>query len=301
VRRNLARPALALLALLTACSFFTSLDDFSDGTPSATEADGGPAPDTVRGDASEAADTSETPLDAGDPRSAAYAAAVLLDHPISYFRFEETSGTTAKDEIGAHEGLYVFSALLTEPGVANSHATRFPSSTNAHVEVPSTSFRFPGSAPFSLELWVKPAAFTSYQWLMSTEKGQNPRRGWSVFANGDGELRYEAWGPAVTDAAIESLVRWGSFGAPLTLERFHHLVITFDGSLLLGFLDGVQEMSRAAGGLVPDAGSLVVGCRAFIPGADFVSCLANWTVDEVALYAYPLTWARVSAHYERGR
>ena len=46
----------------------------------------------------------------------AYRDTVLADHPISYWRLDETSGTTATDVQLANTGAYVGSPTLGQPG-----------------------------------------------------------------------------------------------------------------------------------------------------------------------------------------
>jgi large repetitive protein len=287
-----------LLTLMSACSLFTSFGDLSNPPPAAPPSDGSTADD---GNDPQDSRSDNTDPDGGSSRSAAYAAEVKRDRPISYWRLEEPSGTRAKDEMGAHDGLYARAPLLDRDGVAGSRGVELATGTTAHIEVPSSAFRFPGNASFTVELWVRLSTFKEYQWLAGTEKGQNPRRGWSLFVDNEGIVRYELWNESVVDAALGDQLRWGLFSTPLLLGAFHHVVMTYNGSALLGFLDGVQTLTTAMAAPAPDFGELVVGCRAFIPGAEFISCLEGSGLDEVALYDHPLSDDRVKAHFDAGK
>ena len=46
---------------------------------------------------------------------AAYPDIILADNPVAYYRFEETSGTTAIDTANSNDGTYVNGVLLDQP------------------------------------------------------------------------------------------------------------------------------------------------------------------------------------------
>ena len=56
----------------------------------------------------------------GGGGGASYAATVLADAPVGYWRLGEASGTSAADEIGAHNGTYVGSPTLGVTGIPGS-------------------------------------------------------------------------------------------------------------------------------------------------------------------------------------
>lgn len=92
--------AIALvIACSPACSLTSDLGGLSvgaepvDGASMTLAAEGGPATD--------GSTTSDAPSDTGAAN--AYAAAVLADGPVAYYRFEDPSDANfAKDEVGAH-------------------------------------------------------------------------------------------------------------------------------------------------------------------------------------------------------
>ena len=77
------------------------------------------------------------------PALAAYQDEVLADNPVAYYRFEETSGTTAFDTANSNDGSYVNGVLLNQPGAPALADGRPPSSWRAGSspaprEAPST-------------------------------------------------------------------------------------------------------------------------------------------------------------------
>jgi len=219
---------------------------------------------------------------------------VLADKPLGYWRLEETSGTNAKDETGRNDGTYVNGPLLGQPGVAGSRAAKLPKDSDARVAILSGDFEFTGNAPYSVELWARPAVFKDYQWLAATEHYSGGRRGWSLLVDAAGVIRYEAWnaGDGGDDQTRGVLVN----GTSLTLGAFQHIVVAYTGSVVFGYVNGAQTTMFTTRGLVPEGGPLIWGCR-----GDIAACLDDWVIDELAIYDFPIAPERVKAHYDLGK
>jgi hypothetical protein len=283
---------------LSACSLLTSLDGFTGGSPS----DAGATDTTVLGDAAteaEAATVTDASDGGGDApdRSALYAAAVLADSPRGYWRLEETNGTVAKGETGSYDGIYVAAPLLGEPGVAGSRAMKLRAGTQARMRVESNDFRYVDNKPYTVELWAKVGELKDYQWLSSTEViGGGARRGWSLLAGADGQIRYEGW--RTDDGGSPAQVRGllvSATGLPSGGD-FRHIVMAYTGAAVIGYIDGVPKSPFVTSGKIPDVGQLMWGCR-----SDLAYCLDDWTIDELAIYDFELKAERVKAHYDLGK
>lgn len=288
---------LALLAL-SACSLVTSLDGFSGGggtddggREGSAQNDGGDgatdgAPGTDSGDAGEA----------GPDRSQLYALAVLSDKPRGYWRLEEIAGVAAKGENGRYDGVYVESPGLGAPGAAGSRAMKLSKDTQARMRVDSPDFRFPGNSAYTVELWAKAGELKDYQWLGGTETAGGGRSGWSLLGDANGAIRYEVWNPDGDGGSTQ--VRGLSITATgLTPGGFHHIVMAYGGTSVIGYIDGVRTVVFPTAGVVPDSGHLLVwGCR-----GDLAGCLDDWTIDELAIYDFQLDQTRVEAHYDLGK
>lgn len=282
--------------VLCACSLLTSLDGLTDGA--SVTADGGRdtsvAIDGTTSDGptmSDAGDAGE----AGPSPSALYAAAVLSDKPLGYWRLEETSGNVAADETGSQAGSYLSNPQLGATGVAGSRAMKLLKATNARMLVASAAYRFPNLTPYTVELWAKPGEFKDYQWFGGTERFVGPSRtGWSVLIGADGLVRYEVWRP--NDGGSDQ-VR-GVFITPVALSTtaFTHVVIAYTGSEVIGYVNGIKTTTFTTSGICPDTGELVWGCR-----GDVAHCSDDWTYDELAVYDTVLAAARVKAHYDLGK
>lgn len=283
-------------AALAACSLLTSLDGLSDGDAGGADAATIDAP----ADATTIADSTVIEAgEAGPVPGAAYRAAVVADSPISYWRFEETSGTVAKDEMGAHDGTYVDGPTLGAAGIApGTRAITISATAKSHVFVGSSAFRFPGDASFTIELWAKGRVFTDYQWIGGTEIPDSPRAGWSLLGHSDRTVAYEAWAPPTVDGGINYARSVRTNAKPLEVDRFQHVVFTYDGATLLSYVDGDLANTGVASRSTPDVGELRWGCRSLAAG---LACLDGWSLDEIAVYGKALTAARIKAHFDASK
>lgn len=290
--------------VVSACSLLTSVSGLSGGEASPTS-DGSSGGDTgvEASNALDATSSADAPTatDAADPRFLAYGNAVLADTPVAYWRFEETALPTARDERGAHHGLYAFSPTLGEPGIAGGRAVRLPAGQRSHVTQADLAFRFPGNQPYAVEVWLQIGKLGGNQWLAGTEgpASPDPRTGWSLFVTDVGGVAYEVWGAPFVDGG--SLQRRGIYAtsAPFDVARFHHVVMTYNGAVISMWLDGAKRASFTDTTDAPDTGTLMLGCRRTPTGV--TACLDDGVLDEVAIYDHPLVEARILAHYVLGK
>lgn len=166
--------ALSVPSALVACTLLTSLDGFTGAPDPRSDGASETAPNESGSDAAPNADSGGS--DARPSPSDLYAAAVLADKPLGYWRLEETSGTNAKDETGRHDGVYVRSPILGQPGVAGGRGVKLPRSSHSHIHVASSAFRFLGNAAHSNEVWVQPGDIKDYQWIGTPRSHRRARR-----------------------------------------------------------------------------------------------------------------------------
>jgi hypothetical protein len=281
---------LTVLVLLAGCSLFTSLEDYdgdgAGGGPDASPSDAPVGPS----DADAPADGGES-ADGGPDRSARYRAAIMADSPIAYFRFEEESGTTTKDEVGTHVATLVFAPTLGAPGLfGGKGAIAFPVASKAHLTVSGDDLRYAGIASFTIEAWVFPVVFKDYQWILSTESEASPRSGWSIFTNAAATPAFENWPGNTRSLYVDN--------APLILDKWQHLAFTYNGGVVTAYVDGGKKKTYPSTTPLPDVGTLTIGCR--YGDGDVAQCLDGWRADEIAFYSAPLTEQRIGEHYALG-
>lgn len=277
------------LATLTGCSLVTSLDGLSGGGGApvapvdAGEAGIGPGsgPDAGTEDASTASEAGPS-----------YAQLVRADAPIAWWRFEESSGTVAHDEIGGHDATYAGAALLGVPGIVGGRGVSLGGASRPHATSSSPAFRFPGRASYTIEVWVLARGMRDFGRIASTEAASsNDTEGWYLAADANGNNLEHEFG--TKGSYFRGLV-WNGTLSP---TKFQHVVVTYDGATTLIWIDGVRVASRTSPEQAPDVGLLTWGCR--LNGSNAVNCL-DATLDEAAIYDHALAEDRIVAHHTAG-
>lgn len=211
---------------------------------------------------------------------------------VNYWRLGEAAGaTTAVDETAANNGTYFGSPPgLGTPGAHSSMGgnTALQFAGTQRVDVGSID-TFAGTAAFSIELWVKrTAVLDNYDRLVSTDGG-TPREGWLVFmdpaqAGTQYTIGFERWQAGVSSSAHGS--------TRLSLNTWHHVVATYDGTAMVVYVDGNREATSGSTRTISaTARPLRLGAQGVTPGVSF-----RGAIDEVAVYNRALSGAEVQDH-----
>jgi hypothetical protein len=270
-----AAAALASMGALGACGSFSAADAEPQSGDAAALPDGAFADDGASG------------TEAGGPDgSDRYREAVLADSPIAYFRLEETSGTSAKNEMAGSK----VTAILPSTGVVLGVEGISPSRRAVQITNPTVqvnifgAMTFKDDQPFAVEAWVELAGSqpTSSAVIFSNEDQSASRTGQLLFVNPDNILRAETW-------SANSLIFYAL--APTALPAtptWVHIVFMHSAK----DLKDVLYVNGASG----DARRTATGGR-IAPSAPF-----SWTgfkgrLDEIAIYDKELPPMRIAAHY----
>ncbi len=237
----------------------------------------------------------EAASDAGGEGGAkAYVTAVSTDVPLAHWRLDEDKGAIAHSTVGGstYEGSIRGGAMLGAPGaVAGGTALKFTKEGQV-VDVGAT-FDFPGVAPFSLEAWVDLTTIDGdYRHVFIKDSmGGAPREEYGIYVR-RADTPTIAFERFVGGKSMTAEYASPSGAAPELTGGWHHVVGTYDGSVLHLYLDGAaiakadDTRSQAS-----KTGAFLFGSKA--PG--FGTLLG--AIDEVAVYDHALTEARVMAHY----
>lgn len=205
--------------------------------------------------------------------SQSYDSSVLSDSPVSYWKLNEASGTTANDTADSNNGTYSGGVTHGVSGpVCGDTATSFNGSTGK-VTVPDAANLHTGDV-FTLEAWLKPSQ-------LGITNGYAAKSGaWQLLLTGPNKIQLYApnVGPVATSTAgITDTTTW------------HHVVVTKNGSSVHIYLDGVDVTGTITNHtLVNSTTAVVLGAGAsFFKGA----------IADVALYNYALSAARVATHH----
>src|SRR5205807_10311754 len=162
----------------------------------------------------------------------AYRDAVVADNPVAYWRLGEASGTVASDLRGAHQGTYAYNPSLAQPGALfNDPATSVGfDGTTQFVQVPSDAST--NTATFSFEIWVRPTGGSGNYRGVITDRFYP--RGYNLYLGPSGNWQY--W---INDGSGMAVIGGGTS----TLNAWHHVVGTFDGTNAILYVNGVQVAS----------------------------------------------------------
>ncbi len=212
-----------------------------------------------------------------------YAAAVLADHPVAYYRLGELpSNTIAADASGSgHNGFYEGNSILGVAGLIQDFnpAVNFGTTGDVHIaDAPDLNFV---NVPFTIEAWVS-----------GIPSGGN-RRIFDKAAAGAG-LGY---GLDISDTDIRL------FGTPTELDSLASFSVTSAYHVV------AVSNGTGAGSIYVNGGLLASGPfnastpytgDAHIAVANDGTAHFDGTIDEVAVYNYALPPDRVLAHYRAG-
>ena len=225
----------------------------------------------------------------------AYADEVIADSPVAYWKLDETSGTTTNDAIGSNHGTYTGGYTLNQAGI--------PSTGRPSVALNGSSGYINCGAPAALNLT---AAWTLEAWVYLTSAPNGSAVISELYTGAGDQVLYAlGFGGMVVGGTSQLQVGFytGSTwryiqGAALSLNTWHHIAGTWDGTNLRLYADGAQVASGTpASGPVAGMNGLVLGRRwdtagsaPYLPGR----------LDEVAIYDAALSATRILAHYNAG-
>jgi hypothetical protein len=223
-------------------------------------------------------------LDRGN--NSPYAAAVLTDNPISYWRLGETSGTTAADAMALNPGTYGSAPTLGAnsliPADTANKAVQFDGATE-YARVPNSA-SLGLTANVSLEAWIKPDALPAAGSFASV--ASKPE----AYA-----LQFN--GPRLEFTIMQSGTRrrlQAPVGAVVAGQTYH-VVGTYDGTTSRLYLNGAEVASMPLTGAITSSGSSL-NIASWNTTGEFL----KGTIDDVAVFGTPLSAARVKAHYDAG-
>lgn len=218
------------------------------------------------------------------PAAGTYESGVVASGPVAYWRFGETTGTTAFDYAGAHDGAIFSTVTLGAPGPA--------SPAFAGLEANNTAFTFNATdsgvqarslglaGPISVAAWINPAVLTGDKAIV----GENAS--WFLKTLGS-ELRLTT--PGIRDH--------NSSGAGLKLNEWQHVAVTFQPGAAGGakfYVNGRFISSADASSLTPGTSYVWIGTN------QWTGQVFSGGIDEVALYNTILTADAIATMYSQG-
>jgi len=213
-----------------------------------------------------------------------YAAAVLADSPVLYWRFEETTGNTATDTSGnGNSGTLMGNASLASTGLVggSTSAVRMDPPDAAHVESQSLT----GVSVTGIEGWFEIESAPSVRNLFVLWNSAAARTG--ITATTDGRIqvyRYKHF--------------YMTSDNPVSLNEPHHIALWYDASTneTKFMIDGVTQQDTRSSNLlnIPNP-ILYVGASRWhsLP----VDQRHHGSVDEIAVYNTPVNAQMFQSHF----
>ncbi len=226
---------------------------------------------------------------------AAYPNAVILDHPVAFYRLDDTGSTMVDSGPNGLNGTYgsavTRGATSLVPNTIDP-AAAFPGgawSANGIATVAQSSTLQPTSV--SIEAWVSENVVNSGGTVDLVSYGsQSGGQGYTLQLTSSNTL--EVWlktsGGAGTAQAVGSTV--------LTPGAAYHVVATYDGSNANLYVNGVLDGSFTGGSAISYAG---IGSYGLSIGESQSTSrvLFNGTIDDVSIFNAALTSTQAASHY----
>jgi len=220
----------------------------------------------------------------GANASQIYAAAVLADDPVAYWRLGEAPGSaTAANSMGAPDGTYVGGVTRGAEGIfgASGDTAAELDGASGSVEV-GDFFDFAGQVACSIEAWVRPTIIEVEIRRIVNKEVADGVDGWDVSVSTDSGLRFDRYAVGTRDQAIV---------APPATGSWNHVVATYDGSEMCIYVNANPVCASASLSLTDTNAALFIGSRG---GTERHF---QGTIDEVAIYDHALSSDQIANHF----
>lgn len=212
-----------------------------------------------------------------------------------HWKFDEVSGTTAADSSGNSRsgtlsGTTFASSAVTGPG-GTLNGALILDGTNDYVSRSSTAFH--GYTAFTFAIWCKKttSGFTSNE-PIAFSLGYFPNAGTIFFEP------HEVWpgGGSGGGTAVRFDNAWYSYSDPsFDPSQWHHWAITYDGTNLRVYRDGVLKYTS---GSIPGKSLSVSGWDLIVGNMFGYNRYYPGSVDDFRVYDNALTLSEVQALYD---
>lgn len=235
----------------------------------------------------------------GARTNATYYDTVMTDLPLGYWRFDETSGTTATDSSGNGKHGSYNSVVLAQNGslYGESNRAAYFDGVNSYVNIAGINISDFQNG-FSWEAWIKPSSLSANAGSIFNSSTSSSVG--ILKQTGQGLLEFRT-SPFTSTSTLS-----GHSTSPLTYHnsyatynlgdgQWHHLVAVWDktNQKKYIYLDGnvvaLATVTTSLNSNLASFGNLTIGAASY-----------RWYgyIDEAAVYGYPLTTNQIRTHYK---
>ena len=145
----------------------------------------------------------------------------------AYWKLDETSGTTAAEQVSSLDGTYTGGALLNQPGPYPGRGAIAVEldGTDDHIDLPSADFDF--SNGFTISTWVRPTAAPgsgAFYGFVGLSNGAGVDEVWFGWVDAVGLQLY------LTDTVDSSSLRTIEDNTDFEIDKWVHVVATVDAT-----------------------------------------------------------------------
>lgn len=221
-----------------------------------------------------------------------YAAAVLADSPVLYWRLGDSSGPVADSGSGSHAGTLGSGATLGAAGLLvgdSNTALAMDGTANAHLSTPDAADLNPTTS-WAVELW----------WAGTSMGGVYPKLAWKPVTASVGKATYVLQGTSSGTVQLRTTIGGTNYttaaSAALTDGNPHHIVGERNGTALNLYIDGSLSQTLTIPATASNTASNNFTCGYTASPYDYL----DGVLDEVALYGAALGATRIAAHHNAG-
>jgi hypothetical protein len=219
-----------------------------------------------------------------NPVAGSFEEKVVTNAPVAYWRLGETSGTVAYDYVGGNDGTY-YNVAQGQPGATLGDPNGSAGFDGASSYVGTGRGLLNNRAQFTVMGWLKRGA------IHSTRGGYFGQNNLLEFGDANTGTSVEAW---IDVTAGNIIVPW-----PWPDDQWGFIVLTGDGTANRLYIDG--QLAGTRNSSVSSYGTNQFNFN--IGGGGIFNDTGDWFngyIDEVALYAKPLSDATIADLYSSG-
>jgi hypothetical protein len=214
----------------------------------------------------------------------------LLDGLVSYWKFDETSGTTADDSHGSYDFTHTDTGLITSGGKIDyglSFTSNNYHSVNSNPVIPYGAK--------SISVWVYYVSNSANQYFLVNNGGSGGNNGMSLAVTSSHKLRWEI--------SRSDVIGWNfQFNSATSLSNnaWNHVIVTWDGSTSSNsakiYINGELDASQTPLDTETASGTNNLLLGRYNPASSDQSM--NGRLDEVGIWNRALNSTEVSALYD---